>query len=583
MQIITRKFNNETYNKLKEQGLSPIMAQIYAQRGINTTKELDYSLKELLPVNMLKNIMLAVKILEQAIINNQKITIVGDYDCDGATATAVAIKSLKMFGAKNVSYFVPDRQKDGYGLSKKIVENLIKKNKPDLIITVDNGITSFEGIEFANELGIKVLVTDHHLAMEKLPNACCIVNPNQPGDNFGSKNLAGVGVIFYVMLTLKVYLERKEYFKKNNLVVPQMTKLLDLVALGTVADCVVLDKNNRILVNNGLKQMREGNMQLGLKELFLQSDIYEFSKITINDLGFKIAPKINACGRLDNMRLGIDCLIETDDFITGRNAQILTQINDERKQMVNSMKQQAIEYIEKIDFKNKNHYSICVFNPDWHEGVVGIIASQLKEKYMVPTLVFTKSNNSDIIKASGRSISQIHLKDSLDLLAQKAPNMIVSFGGHAMAAGISIYKKDFEEFSKLFEQIIFQQMQIKPLNQEIQIDGELTNEELNLENAFFCKNSIWGQNFPYPTFKGEFEVIEQRILKDLHLKLTLKRDNKIFSAIQFFAPNLNIEQAKIQIIYKLDVNEYMGNKNIQLLIEKILDIPTFENNLSLKF
>lgn len=583
MQIITRKFNNETYNKLKEQGLSPIMAKIYAQRGINTTKELDYSLKELLPVNMLKNIMLAVKILEQAIINNQKITIVGDYDCDGATATAVAIKSLKMFGAKNVSYFVPDRQKDGYGLSKKIVERLNKENKPDLIITVDNGITSFEGVEFANELGIKVLITDHHLAMEKLPNACCIVNPNQPGDNFGSKNLAGVGVIFYVMLTLKVYLERKEYFKKNNLVVPQMTKLLDLVALGTVADCVVLDKNNRILVNNGLKQMREGNMQLGLKELFLQSDIYEFSKITINDLGFKIAPKINACGRLDNMRLGIDCLIETDDFITGRNAQILTQINDERKQMVNSMKQQAIEYIEKIDFKNKNHYSICVFNPDWHEGVVGIIASQLKEKYMVPTLVFTKSNNSDIIKASGRSISQIHLKDSLDLLAQKAPNMIVSFGGHAMAAGISIYKKDFEEFSKLFEQIIFQQMQIKPLNQEIQIDGELTNEELNLENAFFCKNSIWGQSFPYPAFKGEFEVIEQRILKDLHLKLTLKRDNKIFSAIQFFAPNLNIEQAKIQIIYKLDVNEYMGNKNIQLLIEKILDIPTFENNLSLKF
>ena len=548
MKIVTRTVDTSAEMRLITQGIAPILARLLAARGVQNAGECDASLAKLLPPETLTNAPEMAQLLADAIAAGKKLLIVGDYDADGATATAVAMKGLQSMGAR-VGFLVPNRFEYGYGLTPEIVA-LAAQQKPDFIITVDNGIASVEGVKAANDLGIQVLITDHHLPAEATPDAACIVNPNQRGCNFPSKNLAGVGVMFYVLLALRAELRKRGAFAQKN--EPNLTELLDLVALGTVADLVKLDANNRILVEQGLRRIRAGIGSAGILAL-LEVAGRNPQKATAQDLGFYVGPRLNAAGRLDDMTLGIQCLLAE----AAESAQVLAQtlhgLNAERRNIEADMHDSALANLGDVDVTNR--YSISLFEPGWHQGVVGILASRLKEKYHRPTIIFADAGDG-LLKGSGRSVPGLHLRDALDLVSKRQPNLVVKFGGHAMAAGLSIRQSDFTRFADAFEQVLSEWMTEEDLEAVMETDGSLESSLMGLETARVLAYGVWGQGFPQPLFCDTFHVVQQRIVGEKHSKLLLEKDRKRFDAIYFNCVDDLPEN--ISIVYALETNEYKG-------------------------
>jgi single-stranded-DNA-specific exonuclease len=558
--IVTRNSPQRAVWQLEQQGMHPLLARLYAARGVRDKAELDYELKSLIPPSALTNASAAAQILADAIEAEAKMLIIGDYDCDGATATAVGVRALKMLGA-DVDFLLPDRFKLGYGLSPEIVD-VAAQQSPDLIITVDNGIASIEGVDRARELGIATLITDHHLPGETLPEADCIVNPNQPGCDFPSKCIAGVGVMFYVMLALRAELRERGFFAEHP--EPNFASLLDLVALGTVADVVKLDRNNRILVSQGLKRMRAGQLQPGLAALFKAAG-RDPKKATAMDLGFILGPRLNAAGRLADMRLGVECLLTEDPSRALSIAQQLDALNRERREIESGMQEQALILLESID-ANDAAPGIALFDPSWHEGVVGILASRIKDKLHRPVFAFAPGEGG-IIKGSGRSIPGLHLRDALDLVAKRSPGLLIRFGGHAMAAGATVNAENFENFRESFAQVAAELLAPADLTRTLETDGNLEGAYFSLETARLLENEIWGQGFPAPLFMDEFEVEQQRVLKEKHLKLRLRKGGTRIDAIQF---NFSTQPGHTtRAAYRLAINEYMGVETTQLMVEHL--------------
>jgi single-stranded-DNA-specific exonuclease len=556
--LTTRSSPPRTVWQLEQQGMHPLLARLYAARGVTDKSELDYELKSLIPPTALTNASAAAQLLADAIEADASMLIIGDYDCDGATATAVGMRALKSLGA-NVNFLLPDRFKLGYGLSPEIVD-VAAQQSPDLIITVDNGIASLEGVARANELGIATLITDHHLPAATLPAADCIVNPNQPGCDFPSKCIAGVGVMFYVMLALRAELRERGFFADHP--EPNFADLLDLVALGTVADVVKLDRNNRILVSQGLKRMRAGRLQTGIAALFKAAS-RDPKKASAFDLGFLIGPRLNAAGRLADMRLGVECLLTDDPARALQIAQELDTLNRSRREIEAGMQEQALILLESINTEDAAP-GIALFDESWHEGVVGILASRIKEKLHRPVFAFAPSEGG-IIKGSGRSIPGLHLRDALDLVAKRAPDLLVRFGGHAMAAGVTVNAENFEKFRELFAQVAGELIAPADLTRTLETDGPLEGGYISLETARLLENEVWGQGFPAPLFLDEFEVEQQRILKEKHLKLKLRKGNTRIEAIQF---NFSTQPGnKTRAAFRLAINEYMGVESPQLMVE----------------
>ncbi len=547
--------------QLEQQGLHPLLARIYAARGIQTRGELDYELKSLLPPAQLTNAQEAAVLLADALEAEAKILIVADYDCDGATACAVGVRALRSFGA-TVEYLVPNRFTYGYGLSPEIVD-LAARQGPDLIVTVDNGIASLEGVTRAQQLGIATLITDHHLPGDALPDADCIVNPNQPGCDFPSKCIAGVGVMFYVMLALRAELRARGWFADGARPEPNLAALLDLVALGTVADVVKLDRNNRILVSQGLKRMRDGKLTPGIAALFRAAGRSP-AQASAFDMGFMLGPRLNAAGRLSDMSLGIECLI-TDDAGRAMNiAQELDALNRERREIEAGMQEQALVHLETLDVAEGA--GVALFDADWHQGVVGILASRIKEKLHRPVFAFARGENGEI-KGSGRSIPGLHLRDALDLVSKRAPGILKKFGGHAMAAGATLMEEDFARFRELFAQVADELLAPADLTRTLETDGGLESAYFSLDTARLLEAEVWGQGFPPPLFEDEFVVESQRILKEKHLKLRLRKGEQRLDAIQF-----NFSQPpgdRIRAAYRLSINDYNGVQTTQLMIEHI--------------
>jgi single-stranded-DNA-specific exonuclease len=554
-----------------DHNLHPVLQRIYRARGITSVQELERNLEHLLPYHDLLGIDQAVQLLSDAIIKQQRIVVIGDFDADGATSSVVAIRALKSFGALHVHYLVPNRFAFGYGLTPELVQ-VAKDFQPDVIVTVDNGISNHAGVNAAKEAGIKVVITDHHLPAETLPNADAIVNPNQPGDSFASKNTAGVGVIFYVMLALRRRLSELNWFEQKNIPEPNMSKLLDLVALGTVADVVSLDHNNRIMVYQGLRRIRAGHCVPGITAM-LEISGRNQARIMAADLGFAVAPRLNAAGRLDDMSLGIECLL-CDDLAKAREmAQVLNQLNDERRLIEQDMQEQALDALKKIHSENETtSYGICLFDDDWHQGVIGILAGRIKDRLHRPVIAFALSNDTEL-KGSARSIPGVHIRDVLADIATQHPELIQKFGGHAMAAGLTVPRAEFEKFSHAFNQAVTAKLAHVDLQNAVMSDGELHPAELSLDVAEVLREAgPWGQSFPEPLFDGVFEVLEQRLVGGRHLKMTLSKENHTIDAIAF---NVDINQwpnyrcNAVNIAYRMDVNEFRGKRCIQLIVEYI--------------
>jgi single-stranded-DNA-specific exonuclease len=562
--ITTRSSPPRVVWQLEQQGLHPLLARLYASRGIKDKSELDYELKSLIPPTALTNATAAAQLLADAIEAEARMLIIGDYDCDGATATAVGMRALKALGA-DVDFLLPDRFKLGYGLSPEIVD-VAAEQSPDLIITVDNGIASLEGVARAQQHGIATLITDHHLPAETLPEADCIVNPNQPGCDFPSKCIAGVGVMFYVMLALRAELRERGYFAERQ--EPNFATLLDLVALGTVADVVKLDRNNRILVSQGLKRMRAGQMQAGIAALFKAAG-RDPKKATAMDLGFILGPRLNAAGRLADMRLGVECLLTDDASRALQIAQELDTLNRERREIESGMQEQALILLESLD-ANDATPGIALFDESWHEGVVGILASRIKDKLHRPVFAFAPGEGG-IVKGSGRSIPGLHLRDALDLVAKRAPGLLIRFGGHAMAAGATVNAENFEKFKSLFAEVAGELLAPADLTRTLETDGNLEGAYISLATARLLENEIWGQGFPAPLFMDEFDVEQQRVLKDKHLKLRLRKGDTRIDAIQF---NFSTQPGnRTRVAYRLTINEYMGVESPQLMVEHLEGTP----------
>ncbi len=556
--LLTRSIPQRVVWQLEQQGLPPLLARLYAARGITDKAELDYELKSLLPPASLTHTTEAAVLLADAIEAEAKMLIIGDYDCDGATATAVGMRALKALGA-DIDFLLPDRFKLGYGLSPEIVD-VAAQQSPDLIITVDNGIASLEGVDRARHYGIATLITDHHLPAATLPEADCIVNPNQPGCDFPSKCIAGVGVMFYVMLALRAELRARGWFAERP--EPNFATLLDLVALGTVADVVKLDRNNRILVSQGLKRMRAGQMQPGIAALFKAAG-RDPKRATAFDLGFLLGPRLNAAGRLADMRLGVECLITDDASRALQIAQELDTLNRQRREIESGMQEQALELLATLD-ANDAAPGIALFDASWHEGVVGILASRIKDKLHRPVFAFAPGEGG-IVKGSGRSIPGLHLRDALDLVAKRAPGLLIRFGGHAMAAGATVNAENFEKFKSLFAEVAGELIAPADLTRTLETDGNLESGYFSLEIARLLENEIWGQGFPAPLFMDDFDVEQQRVLKEKHLKLRLRKGNTRIDAIQFnFASQPG---HSTRLAYRLAINEYMGVETPQLMVE----------------
>jgi single-stranded-DNA-specific exonuclease len=558
--IVNRPIPQRVVWQLEQQGLHPLLARLYASRGVTDKAELDYELKSLLPPTALTHATDAASLLADAIEAEAKLLIIGDYDCDGATATAVGMRALQMLGA-DVDFLLPDRFKLGYGLSPEIVD-VAAEQSPDLIITVDNGIASIEGVNRAREHGIATLITDHHLPAATLPEADCIVNPNQPGCEFPSKCIAGVGVMFYVMLALRAELRARGFFAERP--EPNFASLLDLVALGTVADVVKLDRNNRILVSQGLKRMRAGQLQPGLVALFKAAG-RDPRKATAMDLGFILGPRLNAAGRLADMRLGVECLLTDDPARALSIAQQLDTLNRERREIESGMQEQALLLLESLDADDASA-GIALFDDGWHEGVVGILASRIKDKLHRPVFAFAPGEGG-LIKGSGRSIPGLHLRDALDLVAKRAPDLLVRFGGHAMAAGVTLRGENFARFRDLFAAVASELLAPADLTRTLETDGALEGGYYSLEMARLLENEIWGQGFPAPLFMDQFEVEQQRVLKEKHLKLRLRKGDARIDAIQF---NFSAQPGhNARVAFRLAINEYMGVETPQLMIEHL--------------
>ncbi len=562
MKIKTRDYPVEVAQHLTTLGVPELMAKLLAARGVQEASELEPALKNLINPDSLTNNKQMAVLLADAIAQQKSILVVGDYDADGATATAVAIRGLRALGAK-VDFLVPNRFEYGYGLTPEIVA-LAQHSKPDIILTVDNGIASIDGVAYANSLGIQVLITDHHLPAEQTPEAACIVNPNQRLCTFASKNLAGVGVMFYVLLALRAELRaRVDASAQFNL-----AELLDLVALGTVADLVKLDSNNRILVEQGLRRIRAGAACVGINAI-LKFAGRDASKVNAQDLGFYVGPRLNAAGRLDDMTLGIQCLITDNAQQALMIAQQLHDLNTERRQIEGSMQVDALDALDESLVASS--YSISMYQPDWHQGVVGILASRIKEQYHRPVIAFAQADDG-LLKGSGRSINGLHLRDALDLVTKQQPDLIVKFGGHAMAAGLSIRESDFERFQLAFESVVRSLITEDTLQASIETDGALPIQDMSMQTAQILDNQVWGQGFPAPLFCDDFAVLEQRIVGEKHLKLLLGRQQQKFEAIYFNQTEYLSERS--QLVYQLQINEFNGRQSLQLLVRHVEAILT---------
>lgn len=560
VKIISRVRQPAIEEALVDAGSDALMANLLAARGVVSPKELSISLANLLPPDQLTNNGKMAKFLANAIAQQKKILIVGDYDADGATATAVAVRGLRLFGAI-VDFLVPNRFEYGYGLTPEIVM-LAAEQKPDIILTVDNGIASIEGVDKANALGIEVLITDHHLPAETTPNAACIINPNQHGCDFASKNLAGVGVMFYALLALRAECrDRGHYQGVDAIEEPNLTCLLGLVALGTVADLVKLDANNRILVEQGLRRIRAGACAKGILALMHASG-REYTQATAQDLGFYIGPRLNAAGRLDDMTLGINCLLSDDEAKAQEMAAELQALNQARRNIEADMQDSALLSLEELSVDDQ--FSLSLFDEEWHQGVIGILASRMKEKYHRPVIAFADAGDG-LLKGSGRSIAGLHLRDALDLVTKHQPDLILKFGGHAMAAGLTIKRDDFLQFTQSFETVVRHLISADDLESVIQVDGALAKADFTYETANALERQVWGQGFSVPLFYDVFDVVNQRVLADKHLKLTLKKDDQLLDAIYFNQTVL--PDATVKLVYQLQTNRFRGQENVQLNIQ----------------
>lgn len=556
--LAPRTYSPRHAELLAQQGLHPVLARLMAARGLKEPRELATELDALIKPEQLTHVAQAAEFLADAIDAEQRMVIVADYDCDGATACAVAIRGLRALGAQ-VDYIVPNRFEYGYGLTPEIVELTVREKAPDIIITVDNGIASIAGVDEANRRGIPVVVTDHHLPAAVLPEAEVIVNPNQPGCGFPSKNLAGVGVMFYTLLALRAEMRRRGQFDASTQ--PRLDHLLDLVALGTVADVVKLDANNRILVAQGLRRIRAGRAHPGVQALFSVA-ARDMRKATPFDLGFAAGPRLNAAGRLADMSLGIECLLTDDTARAWDIARQLDGINRERREIEAGMQEAALASLEAVD--PRDNATLTLFDAGWHQGVIGIVASRLKEKFYRPTITFAPAGNG-MIKGSGRSIPGFHLRDALDLVYKRHPELIDKFGGHAMAAGLSLREADFDAFAQAFEQVGREWLSASDLEQVIEHDGPLEPDYCTLDFIAQLDAQVWGQGFAPPLFCDEFLVLNQRVLKERHLKLQLERDGRQFDAIWFnHADGL---PPRIRAAYRLGANEYNGRTTVQLMVE----------------
>ncbi|GAB3266686.1 single-stranded-DNA-specific exonuclease RecJ [Chitinimonas naiadis] len=558
MHILTRPVPSAAEHALLAAGLHPIEARIYAARGIAAIEELEAEFKHLLPTDGLKGVSALAARLADAIKAQEPILIVADYDADGATACSVGMRGLRMLGAV-VDFLVPNRFEYGYGLTPEIVD-LAAAKSAKLIVTVDNGIASVAGVERAQQLGMEVLITDHHLPGDTLP-ATMIVNPNQPGCHFASKHLAGVGVMFYVLLGLRAELRQRGVFGEGS--GPNLACLLDLVALGTVADVVKLDANNRILVEQGLKRIRQGKACVGIQALY-QAAGREARRASAFDLGFMLGPRLNAAGRLDDMSLGIACLTTDDTEAALAMARELDQLNRERRGIEAEMQDIAQAKLEQIAVGDR--YSLTVFDPDFHQGVVGLVASRLKDKHHRPTIVFAEGLSGEI-KGSGRSIPGLHLRDALDLVSKREPALIAKFGGHAMAAGLTLTTADgLEMFRQTFEAVCRELIAESALTRTVETDGELDARTMNMDLAERLDCRVWGQGFPAPRFIGHFRVCKQRIVGEKHLKLELQgQGGQLFDAMYFQRAEPLPE--RIEAVYQLSVNEWQGRRSLQLLVD----------------
>ncbi len=556
--------------------LHPVLKRIYASRRVATARELERSLERLLPVDLLSGCDAAAALLHELLDAGGRALVVGDFDADGATSCALAVRALRMMGAREAAYLVPNRFEYGYGLTPEIVA-LAARERPDLIITVDNGISSLEGVAAANRLGIRVLITDHHLPGRELPAAAVIVNPNQSGDVFPSKALAGVGVIFYVMLALRRRLRDAGWFAARGLEEPRLAELLDLVALGTVADVAVLDQNNRILVAQGLARIRRGTGCAGIRALIRVAG-RDMTRLTAMDLGFALGPRLNAAGRLEDMSLGIECLLCDDETAALGMAERLDGLNRERRRIETGMQTQAQACLDRLPADAcpaSGAVSLCLYHEEWHQGVIGILASRLKEQLYRPVIAFAPAGE-DEIKGSARSVPGLHIRDALDAVATRNPGLIVKFGGHAMAAGLTLRPADFPAFRAAFEAEVRRHLDPAALRGVIYSDGELAADEISLDVAELLRDAgPWGQGFPEPVFDGCFEVAERRCVGARHVKLVLRLPGtrRHVDAIAF---NTRVEQCpavrgEIRIAYRLDVNEYRGQRSPQLVIQHIVE------------
>lgn len=548
----------------------PVLARIYAARGITSPEDLDYRLAHLLSDESLLGIETAVALLVEALERRRRILVVGDFDADGATGCAVAVSGLRLFGAEQVDYLVPDRFRFGYGLTPEIVE-VAAGREPDLLITVDNGTSSIAGVDAANVRGIAVIVTDHHLAGAELPRAAALVNPNQPGDTFPSKCLAGVGVVFYLLVALRRALRLREWFERKAVPVPNLADLLDLVAVGTLADVVPLDRNNRILVSQGLARIRGGRCRPGIEAL-LRVAGRDPARATASDIGFALAPRLNAAGRLEDMSLGIECLLAPTPALARERAGRLDELNRERREIEQRMQEQALEHLEGLALGTASALplGLCLYDERWHPGVVGILASRIKDRHHRPAIAFARDGEREL-KGSARSVAGVHVRDVLDAVAAAHPGLLTRFGGHAMAAGLSLERSRFDAFSRAFDAEVRRHLSESALRSATMSDGEIAPEDLHLELAHLLRDGgPWGQGFPEPCFDGEFDVREARVVGGRHVKFVLRPpgSGRSIDAIAFnAAPDWPRGLPRARFAYRLDVNFYQGLESAQLVVE----------------
>jgi single-stranded-DNA-specific exonuclease len=552
--------------------IHPVLRRVYAARNITGKDDLDNSLTQLHSPSALKGLSRAVDLLVAALQKQERILVVGDFDADGATSSALMVAALRELGAESVDYLVPNRFEFGYGLTAEIVK-VASTKAPDLIITVDNGISSLSGVAAARQQGIRVLVTDHHLPGSELPGADAIVNPNQPGDTFPSKNLAGVGVAFYLLMALRGRLRESGWFEHGERKEPNLADFLDLVALGTVADLVPLDHNNRVLVQQGLQRIRAGRCRPGIRAL-LEVAGRNASRLVAADFGFAVGPRLNAAGRLDDMSLGIDCLLSANPVQARQLAEQLDALNRERREIEADMKTQALEHVKQLHFDAEQlPMGLCLYNADWHQGVIGILAARIKERFHRPVIAFAPSG-TDEIKGSARSIPGLHIRDTLDAIAARHPEVLQKFGGHAMAAGLSLAKSQLPVFEAAFQAELKERLDEQALTSVLESDGALEAGEFSLELAELLRSAgPWGQGFPEPLFDGCFTVVNQRVVGEHHLKLSVRPDGgrQVLDAIAFnhAAEHQLTKGQRVRLAYRLDSNEYRGLLGLQLMVEMI--------------